>query len=119
MSDYNQILASGAKAVIPEATAKEVIQEMPKQSAALQLFKQVPMSTKTVKQRVLSLLPFAYWVNGNTGLKKTTTVGWENKWLNAEELAVIVPIPENVLEDTDLDLWAEIKPLLAEAFGVK
>jgi len=37
----------------------------------------------------------------------------------AEEIAVIVPLANNVADDADYDIWAEVKPLLVEAFGAK
>ena len=36
---------------------------------------------------------------------------------NAEEIAVVIPISKAVLDDTDYDLWAQIKPLLVAEFG--
>lgn len=120
MSDYNQIIdRSGADALIPVQEAKEIIKDLPKKSAALSMFKQTPMSSKTTRQRVLDTLPQAYFVNGDTGLKKTTEVDWKNQFLVAEEIAVVVPIPDAVLDDADIDIWGEIKPLIVEAFGVK
>lgn len=67
---------------------------------------------------VLSALPVAYFVSGDTGLKQTSEVNWSDKTIYAEELAVIVPIPESVLDDADIDVWAEIRPHLVEAFGL-
>jgi len=67
---------------------------------------------------VLSALPVAYFVTGDTGLKQTSEVTWEDKTIYAEELAVIVPIPESVLDDADIDVWNEVRPLLVEAFGI-
>jgi HK97 family phage major capsid protein len=75
------------------------------------------MSSKTNRLPVLSVLPTAYWVTGDTGLKETDAVSWENVTLTAEELAVIVPIPEAYIDDAVIDVIGEVRPLIAEAFG--
>src|SRR5690606_25199336 len=63
--------------------------------------------------------PDAYWLNTDTALKQTTKAAWDNLVLTAEELAVLVPIPNAVVDDTDIPLWDEIRPLLVEAIGKK
>jgi HK97 family phage major capsid protein len=68
---------------------------------------------------VLSALPQAYWVNGDTGLKQTSKAEWENKTITAEELAVIIPVPDAIIADASYDIWAEIRPLIVEAIGAK
>lgn len=83
-------------------------------------------SMKRAQQRipVMSQLPIAYWVAGasldarDIGMKQTTVLAWDNVYLNAEEMAVIVPIAKNLLDDMDYDFWAQIKPKVTEAFGV-
>lgn len=117
MSYNAQITRSDVAALVPEDVAGDVLSILPKQSAALSLFRQVRMSTKQRRMPVIAALPIAYFVDGDTGLKQTTDVSWDNVYLNAEELAVIVPIPEAVLDDTDYDIWGEIQPLMTEAMG--
>ena len=108
---------SGSDPLVPEPVSAEIIKELPAQSAALNLARRVTMSSKTNRQPVLSALPEAYWVSGDTGLKSTTKAEWENLELVAEELAVIVPVPEAYLADSQVPIWSEVRPLVTEAFG--
>lgn len=109
---------SGATALMPEDAAREIIQGVVTRSAVMQLGRRLPNMTR--KQRripVLASLPNAYFVDGDTGRKRVTSMAWDNKFLNAEELAVIVPIPEAVLDDADYDIWGEVRPRIEEAMG--
>lgn len=118
MADVKAILRSGAEALINDQVSKEIIQGAIESSATLSNFRKLPnMTSKKTRVPVLSMLPVAYFVDGDTGQKKTSEAKWKNKYLNAEEIAVIVPIPEAVLDDADYDIWGEVKPRLVEAFG--
>jgi HK97 family phage major capsid protein len=116
---YNSLTSrTDAAALIPEEVSREIIQGIPEASAFLSLARRLPnMPRKQTRMPVLSALPTAYFVNGDSGLKQTTEVAWDNKYLNAEEIAVICPIPESVLDDADYDIWSEIRPKLIEEFG--
>lgn len=117
-NDANIIDRTGAEALIPEERAREIIQGVVAQSAVLtQGRKLANMSSKTYRMPVLDMLPLAYFVNGDNGSKKTTKVAWDKKIITAEEIAVIVPIPEAVLDDSEYDIWAEVRPRVEEAFG--
>ena len=116
--DAQIIDRTGAASLMPEENAREIIQGVVTQSAVLQRGRKLPnMSSKTYKMPVLDMLPIAYFVNGDTGAKKTTKQAWDKKFITAEEIAVIVPIPEAVLDDSDYDIWGEVKPRVIEAFG--
>lgn len=111
---------SGAEALISEQVANEIIQGVAEQSTVLRLGKKLPnMSKKKYRMPVLDMLPVAYWVNGDNGFKQTSKMAWKNKYIVAEELAVIIPIPEAVLDDADYDIWGEVKPRAIEALGKK
>lgn len=117
-NDVNIIDRTGADSLIPEEKAREIIQGVVTESSVLSRGRKLPnMSSKTYKMPVLDMLPIAYFVNGDTGQKKTTKMAWDKKFITAEEIAVIVPIPEAVLDDSDYDIWGEVKPRVVEAFG--
>lgn len=118
-ADDTQIIdRSGADSLIPEEKSREIIQGVVTQSAVLARGRKLPnLSSKTYKMPVLDMLPIAYFVDGDVGAKKTTKQAWDKKTITAEEIAVIVPIPEAVLDDSDYDIWGEVKPRIVEAFG--
>lgn len=116
--DANIIDRSGAESLIPIQESNEIIQGTIAQSAVLSRGRKLAnMTSKQYKMPVLDMLPIAYFVNGDSGQKKTTKQAWDKKFITAEEIAVIVPIPEAVLDDSEYDIWAEVKPRVTEAFG--
>src|SRR5215218_1262426 len=104
-------------ALIPEEVSREMLGKATEQSAALQLFRRVPVGRNQVRFPVLSALPTAYFVTGDTGMKQTTEIAWANKFLNIEEIATIMPVPDNVIADIEADIWGESVPLISEAIG--
>jgi HK97 family phage major capsid protein len=120
MPTYNTHVArttSGSDPLVPEPLATAIIQEAPKASAALSLMNKTTLSSKTQRMPVLDVLPVAYWVGGDTGMKQTSTQAWKNVVMVVEELACIVPIPEAYLDDADVPLWGQIQPRITEAVG--
>ena len=114
-----EVTRSNAAALIPEDASRELLRGVAATNPLLQLARRLPdMSTAQRRTPVMSALATAYFVSGDTGLKQTTSVEWENKYIDAEELAVIVPIPEAVLDDNEFDIWSEVRPALIEAFGI-
>lgn len=98
----------------------EIFQGVAQGSKVLNLMTRLPDMTKSKESLpVLSLLPEAYWVSGDNGLKGTTKMAWDKKYIYAEEVAVVVPIPESVLADSDYDIIGQAKPRIIEAFYKK
>lgn len=118
MAGFNESI-SRSNVPIPEPVVADIIKTLPEDSVALTRMKRATMSTKTLKQPVLATLPEAYWLNGDTALKETTHAEWGSVVMTAEELAVLVPVPNAVYDDTNISVWSEIQPLLREAIGKK
>lgn len=121
MPTYNKIVSreSVGEQLMPTEVITEVLQAAPEASVVLTRARKARMSTKKQKQPVLATLPDAYWVDGDTGLKQTSDATWKGVTMTAEELAVIVPIPDAVVDDSEINLWEVVKPLIAEAIGKK
>jgi len=114
----NIINREKAEAIIREQVVSTIFQDAPKQSTFLRMARKLPnMTSNQTRIRVLDFLPTAYWVNGDTGMKQTSNQAWDNVYLNAAELAVIVPIPEAVLNDAEFDIFGEVTPRVNEAIG--
>lgn len=113
---YNDVMSRDAT-LVPDDISYDIIQEATKASAAMQLGRNVRMSTKKSRVSVIDSFPEAYWVDGDTGLKQTTKMGWEHIWMEAEPMATLVVIPDEYADDAAVPLWAEIRPRVAEAMA--
>jgi HK97 family phage major capsid protein len=124
---YNSVASRatpGAGPLIPEDVQREIVQSVEEKSAAMRLMPHVTMKRAQQRIPVLTQLPIAYWLTGasldarDRGLKQTTSLAWDNVYLNAEEMAVIIPVAKTLLDDLDYDFWSQVKPKVTEAFGV-
>jgi HK97 family phage major capsid protein len=120
------IARADAEALIPEEMSAEIFQHVAEGSAVMKLGRRLPdMATGTRRLPVLSSLPLAYFAEeaaeypttGYDNLKNVTKAEWEKKYIYAEDIAVILPIPEAVLDDAGYDIWGELRPHMIEAFG--
>lgn len=115
------ISRADATSLLQRQDINEILQEAPKSSVALSTFRTIRMSATQARMPVLSALPTAGFVSDDTqsgtSTKPTSRVAWADKFLNVEEIAVIVPIHENVFDDSAFDIWAEVRPLIAQEFG--
>lgn len=122
----NEIISrADANALIPEEYASEIATAATHESVILSLGRRLRDMTRLQQNMpVLDALPMAYFVQGeagmvgeNVGLKRTTRQRWIGKTLIAEEIACIVPIPENVLDDSAFPIWDETMPHIRQAIG--
>ena len=116
------IVRNDVDALIETQVANEIFEGTIRQSKALSMFKRLPNATSDkTKLRVLDSLPVAYFVDEtqNNGRKNITKLAWDKKYINIAELAVIVPIKENLLNDASIDIWATVRPRVEEAFAKK
>lgn len=118
MAYDNMISRTDAAALIPQEISNEIIAAVPELNPLMRLARRLPnMSSNQRRLPVMSALATAYFISGDNSKKQTSEVNWSNKYIDAEELAVIVPIPEAVLDDASYDIWGQVKPELERAFS--
>lgn len=107
--------------LIGEEYGGQVITAATQGSTALAAFPNVNMGTKVSHMPVLATVPEAAWVGDtdNTAVKPTSKATWVDKTLVAEEVAVIIPIHENTLDDATEDILAQLAGLGGQALGKK
>lgn len=109
--------------LIQEEYSDRLLQTAEAGSAALSAFETVPLGTKITNAPVLTTLPEAKWVSESAtleaGRKPTSKAIWGNKRFVVEEVAVIVPIHEDTLEDADDGMIERITGLGGTALGKK
>lgn len=107
-----------AGALISPEQSKEIIQSVVESSTALRMMTRLPnMGTNVREYPIMDSYPMAGFVDGDTGLKMTTNMKWSKDSIVAGEVAAIVAIPDNVVADSQYDIFGEMRPRLVEAAG--
>ncbi len=112
---------SDLSTIIQEEYSNELLAAAASSSAVLSAFRTVDMGTKTTNLPVLATIPEAEFVTetGEGSTKPTAQATWGNKQLVAEEIAVIIPIHENVVDDATTDVLDELTKQGGAAIGRK
>ena len=113
------ITATGTDPLIPTEQSTEIIKSTREASLALTLGRRLPnlaRGSRTLK--VEDTMASVYMVDGPSGttapgLKQTTDTSWRDVVLTAEELAVVVVIGQNQLDDAMVPIWPEVKEQIA------
>lgn len=117
------ISRSDVAALIQEEYSDALLDHAFTASAALSAFENVPLGTKITNLPVLASLPEAAWVSESSttaaGTKPTSKATWDKKQFVVEEIAVIIPIHEDVLEDSTENLLETLTKLGGQAIGKK
>jgi HK97 family phage major capsid protein len=105
-------------ALIPVEVSREIIKSVPTLNPIMSLARKRPnMSSGQVRMPMLNTSPYAYFV-ASAGLKQTSEMDWTNKYIDAEEIAVLMPIPQDAIDDAEYDLFGEMKPEIDKAFSL-
>jgi len=115
--DSGNVGFDNAEATFDVVLASELVNQLPQASAALRNLTVIPMGTFTERIPVLSALPTATFLTADQEIKPKSATAWKNVWLQAEEIAVIVPISENVIADSSIDVVSRTTSLIVQEFG--
>lgn len=119
MAFNNVIGRSDVAGGIPTEYSYELLDGIAQESFLMRMARRLRnMTVYEEKLPVLSALASAYFPNGDTGLVQTSEINWEDVIIYAEDLAVIVPVSKNVLSDSKIPIWDEVKKELITAAGV-
>lgn len=105
-----------AAALIKPEEREEIIQSVVEGSTFLRHATRLPnMATNELERPVLDSYPVAYFVDGDTGLKKETDMSWSKQKMKVAEVAAIVAVPDSVAADSSYDIFGQLRPRLIEA----
>lgn len=117
MATYNAMTGrTEASALIRPEEANEIIANVAEQSTFLKMARRLPnMSSTTREYPVQMTEPIAGFIDGDAGLKPVTNMKWGKTVITAEEVAAIIPVPDNVAADSDFDIFGQLRPQLEAA----
>lgn len=117
----NDTTRADVATLIQQGYSNEFLAHATKSSVVLSAFPTKSLGTRLTNLPVLATKPHAGWVGESftdpTGVKPTSKVTWSNKTLVVEELAVIVPVHENTIDDATVSVVSELTRTGAESIA--
>lgn len=110
-------MATDYAGLIPDTVASEIIRAARHQSAAMSLGRTVRMPKGASNLPVISAVPQAGFVAGRGGHKPVSVVEWSTEKIVPEELACIIAIPDDFIDDNSFPVWDEVQPLVTDAIA--
>jgi HK97 family phage major capsid protein len=104
--------------LIPGSVSGDLIRGMIEGSAVLRLARTTRVPAGVTSIPVVSVMPDAGFVAAHGGRKPATVIEWSSNKITPEELACVVAIPDDFIEDNTFPVWDEVRPLLQEAMSV-
>lgn len=100
---------------VPTEQAKNIMKDVARGSSVLRLSKVESMASDKKTFPVMAEGPGAYWVGEGERIQ-TSKAQWIFPEMEAKKLAVIIPVTKEKLKDTTIDVFAELREAIAEAF---
>lgn len=110
-----------ASIVVPTPVSDTILRGVAEQSIIQRLATNRPMTTNAETLREADVTgASAYWVGEGQRKQTDQPTMQQLAWtITAGEMAVIVPINENVVDDAEVDLWELYRPAIESAFAYK
>ncbi len=111
-----------AAALIPEEYSAQIIKDVVETGWLFQQATQlgnIPVNQE--RMPVIGSLVTAGFIDGSggeAGLIPSSQMTWENKYVTAGKLGVIVPITSEVLDDSAFPIWEEVQEGIVDAINV-
>jgi hypothetical protein len=123
---YSQYIEPKDKeALMSTEVFNEIFSAVPQKSIFMSMARKLKDMNKYQEQlRVLDALPYVSFVGQRGGsdktfdsLKQTTKMAWDEKYIVPGEIAAIIPVDEDSVEDEDYPIWDEVKGPIVEGIG--
>ena len=115
MADTN-FLMDNLVGAVPVEVSSELIKQIVDQSTAFEVCRHVPMTSAKKVLPVLTDTGSAFWTGEGEKIK-TSVMGFDYPELEAKKLAVIIPVTKEKMADTVINVLAELKEGIADAFS--
>jgi HK97 family phage major capsid protein len=114
----NVLLQDAKSGAVPAEEGTLIVKEVMSNSVTMQLAKYEEMSKQKKTFNYLADGVGAYWV-GEGEIIQTSKPTWLTATMEAKKLGVIVPVSREFLQYSVADFFAQVRPLIAEAFYKK